>query len=318
MRAAIRDPIRLCRALDLPRDLDQLALRAAESFPLMVPLEYVARMQPGDPNDPLLRQVLPLCKEAMNPPGYQADPVGDAAATVAPGLLQKYAGRALMLTSGTCAVHCRYCFRRHFSADQPPAGSDHWHAALNRLVHDTNIEEVILSGGDPLATADARLASLVRQLGDIPHIRRLRIHTRMPIMIPQRVTRSLVDSLRQSRLVTIVVVHANHPAELDSSVANALARLVSAGFPVLNQSVLLRGVNDRAETLTELSRRLIDVPIMPYYLHQLDRVTGAAHFEVPIERGVELVRQMRAELPGYAVPRYVREIPGQPNKTVLA
>ena len=318
LQLAIRDPVRLCQVLGLSRDLDRAALRAATQFPVLAPLEYIARMRHGDPDDPLLRQILPLGAEIKEAPGYQTDPVGDAQSVIQPGLLQKYTGRVLMVTSRACAVHCRYCFRRHFSANQPPVHADQWQAAVEYLRGKPAIEEVILSGGDPLLASDARLASLVEHLQAIPHVARFRIHTRMPIVIPQRVTESLVEGLRKSRLTTVVVVHANHPAELDIGVVEALARLIDVGIPVFNQSVLLRGINDDADTLVQLSRRLVDARVMPYYLHQLDRVAGAAHFEVSIQRGLDLVRQMRAELPGYAVPRYVREIPGQPGKTVLA
>jgi EF-P beta-lysylation protein EpmB len=294
------------------------ARQASELFPLRAPLEYVARMRPGDPSDPLLRQVLPLADELCDVPGYRTDPVDDASATCHPGLLQKYQGRVLMVTTPTCAVHCRYCFRRHFDYASTPRSLEDWQPALDQIARDPSIQEVVLSGGDPLMLPDPRLQRLVHQLEAIPHLRRLRLHTRLPIVIPQRVTDELVTCLSATRLTPIVVVHANHAAELDEGVAQALTRVVEAGIPVLNQSVLLRGVNDAADTLVALSLRLLDLRVMPYYLHQLDQVAGAAHFWVPIERGRELLAAMRSQLPGYAVPRYVREEPGRASKTLLA
>lgn len=318
MKSAIRAPVRLCRMLGLSAQQEDAAVRASRDFPVFAPLGYIARMRPGDPHDPLLRQVLPLADEMQPTPGFTADPVGDTAANVSPGLLQKYHGRALMITTGACAVHCRYCFRRHYPYGDGPPRSMQWSAALGQIECDESIEEIILSGGDPLTLVDSRLEELVCRLAEIPHLRRLRVHTRLPIVIPDRVTESLIAWLRGTRLVPVMVVHANHAQELNEDVAAALAKLVDAGVPMLNQTVLLRGVNDDAETLVELSRRLLDCRVMPYYLHQLDRVAGAAHFEVHIEEGLRIVRQMQARLPGYAVPRFVQEIAGQPSKQVLA
>jgi EF-P beta-lysylation protein EpmB len=317
-REAIRDPRELCRMLELPPGLETAAVRAADAFPLFAPRGYVAQMRVGDPGDPLLRQVLPLGEELAERPGFAADPVGDAAATLHAGLLQKYHGRALMVTTGACAVHCRYCFRRHYPYSEGPRSLAAWAPALEQLAADPTIDEVLLSGGDPLSLVDPWLAELAEQLAAIPHLRRLRIHTRLPIVIPERVCDELLDWLRGTRLTPIVVVHANHPAELWPGVADALGRLVNAGIPVLNQAVLLRGVNDDVDVLTALSRRLVDLRVMPYYLHQLDRVQGAAHFEVPEETGRRLVAELRRRLPGYAVPRYVRETAGELGKSVLA
>jgi EF-P beta-lysylation protein EpmB len=222
-----------------------------------------------------------------------------------------------MVTTGACAVHCRYCFRRHFPYDEGPRSLADWEPAIRQIESDTSIEEVILSGGDPLTLVDEMLARLGERISRIEHVERLRIHTRLPIVIPQRATNSLIDWLAGTRLAPIVVIHANHPAEIDGDVAAALGKLVDAGVPVLNQAVLLRGVNDDADVLVDLSRRLVNLRVMPYYLHQLDRVVGAAHFEVPIERGREIMRQLEARLPGYAVPRYVQEIPGRHHKVDL-
>jgi len=318
LRQAIRDPAQLIAALDLPAELGEPARRASHNFPLFAPRPYITRMRRGDPSDPLLRQVLPVESELLTPQGFTSDPVGDESAALSPGLLQKYSSRALLITTGACAVHCRYCFRRHFPYSESPRSPDDWQLAIDRIAADPSIDEAILSGGDPLTLVDDHLAELARRLAAVPHLRRLRVHTRLPIMIPQRVTSELVDWLCGTRLTPIMVVHANHANEIDTSTANALARLVDAGIPVLNQSVLLAGVNDTAEALIDLSRRLVDLRVMPYYLHQLDRVQGAAHFEVPISLGLELIDKMRRALPGYAVPRYVQEVAGASHKHVLA
>jgi EF-P beta-lysylation protein EpmB len=318
----VRDPVELCRRLELPAEYEAAAVRAARLFPVFAPLAYLARMRPGDVKDPLLRQVLPLAAELERADGFSVDPVGDRPATLAPGLLSKYHGRALLVTTGACAVHCRYCFRRHYPYGEGPRSPDDWQPALDPIAADASLEEVILSGGDPLTLVDSHLAELARRLAAIPHVRRLRVHTRLPMMIPERVTDALLAWLCGTRLTPIMVIHANHPAELgdsaSDSVAHAIGRLVEAGIPVLNQAVLLAGVNDDADTLVELSRRLVDLRVMPYYLHQLDRVSGAAHFEVPVSRGLALINAMRERLPGYAVPRYVQEVAGEANKRVLA
>lgn len=275
-------------------------------------------MEHGNPHDPLLRQVLPLASELIEKQGFIADPVGDLASEKASGLLQKYEGRALLVTTGACAVHCRYCFRRSFPYSAIPHSLADRQPAIDSIACDPTIDEVLLSGGDPLTIVDAQLAALVQRLESIDHLRRLRIHTRLPIVIPQRVNEEMLSWLTATRLTPVMVVHVNHPQEIDDAVAQSLARLVDAGIPVLNQSVLLRGVNDHAEALIELSRRLVNLRVMPYYLHQLDRVQGATHFEVSIDRGIELIGEMRRQLPGYAVPRYVQEVAGDTNKCVLA
>ena len=322
LKDAVRDAAELCRLINVPPLTGPGATTAARDFPVFAPRSYIARMRQGDIRDPLLRQVLPL-EEELTPPGgladgYGPDPVGDRAATQSPGLLHKYHSRVLMVTTGACAVHCRYCFRRHFPYHEGPRSPSDWQPALAQIAADSTLREVILSGGDPLTLVDSHLAELTHRLAKIGHLRRLRIHTRLPIMIPERVTDDLIEWLRGTRLTPIVVIHANHANELDGAVADALARLADAGIPLLNQSVLLRGINDNVEALTLLSERLVDLRVMPYYLHQLDRVTGAAHFEVSEARGRELVEQMRSRLPGYAVPRYVREVAGAANKVPLA
>lgn len=318
LKDAIRDPAQLCALLQLPPTFCTAARQAAQQFPLLVPREYASRMRMGDPHDPLLRQVLPVQEELNRVPGFHRDPVGDTAAILCPGLLQKYAGRALIVATAACAVHCRYCFRRHFCAQHPADARLAWQPVLEQLAGNRQIREIILSGGDPLLLPDRRLRELGQQLAAIGHLQRLRIHTRLPVVIPQRVTNTLVQLLRENRLTPIVVIHANHPAELDKAVAAALGRLVDAGIPVLNQSVLLRGVNDSVETLATLNERLINIRVMPYYLHRLDPVAGAAHFHVPQETGRQLLTRLRAQLPGYAVPRFVCEQPGHPCKVPLA
>ena len=274
-------------------------------------------MRPGDLADPLLRQVLPMEAEADQHAGFSHDPVADQHASVSPGLLHKYEGRVLMVTTGACAVHCRYCFRRHFPYHEGPRTLGDWSYALERIAADVTIHEVILSGGDPLTLVDASLAELAERIAAIPHVRRLRVHTRLPIMIPQRVTPELLAWLTGTRLSPVMVIHANHPAELQGSAAAAVRKIVAAGVLTLNQAVLLRGVNDSLEVLAELSERLVDLGVMPYYLHQLDRVAGAAHFEVPVEQGIRIVEELRRRLPGYAAPRYVQEVAGEPYKTPL-
>jgi EF-P beta-lysylation protein EpmB len=314
---SVRNPAELRRLVGLPPSLAVEAAAEAD-FPLLAPRPYLARIRRGDPSDPLLLQILPQAAEKAQCPGYGPDPLGEANAPCGPGLLRKYEGRALILTTGTCAVHCRFCFRRHFPCGFYPSTTGGWGPILRKIAADHSVREVILSGGDPLMLADGPLAELLDQLAEIPHISRLRFHTRLPVMIPQRVTNGLLSLIRGCRLSPIMVVHANHPAEIDDDVAAAFGRLADAGIPLLNQSVLLRGVNDRADVLAALSERLIDLRVVPYYLHHLDPVAGAAHFEVPISIGIALIAELRARLPGYAVPRYVREPIGGAGKEVLA
>ncbi len=318
LKAAVRDAPTLCRLLELPPELAGAGAGGAADFPVFVPPSYLARIQVGDPNDPLLRQVLPLASESNPELDYVSDPVGDAEAQLEAGVLKKYASRALLVTTGACAVHCRYCFRRHFPYHDIPHSDTAWDSALQAIADDDTIHEVILSGGDPLMLVDEKLSRLVACIEAIEHVRLLRVHTRLPIVVPARVTEEMMAWLTQSRLKPIVVVHANHAQELDGQVASALGRLRAAGVMLLNQAVLLRGVNDSVETQAELSRRLIEIDVLPYYLHQLDRVTGAAHFEVPLSEGKRIVQQLRSELPGYMVPRYVQELPGEASKTIVS
>jgi len=275
-------------------------------------------MRPGDPADPLLRQVLPLQLETQPHAGYSTDPVGDLQALAQPGLLHKYQGRALLLATAACAVHCRYCFRRHFPYSASEASPGGWQPALDHLAASPDIREVILSGGDPLSLSDQRLAALVHRLEQIPHLQRLRIHSRLPVVLPARVDEALTAWLGATRLQTIVVIHANHPNELDTEVATSMARLRATGVTLLNQSVLLRGVNDDCTTLVALSEQLFAAGVLPYYLHLLDKVQGAAHFDVSEREALALHQAMLVNLPGYLVPRLVREQAGAHYKIPLS
>ncbi len=315
---AITDPAELLERLGLDKNLLPAARAAVRLFPLKAPQGFVARMRRGDPHDPLLRQVLPLGQECLTAEGFVADPVGDLAAQVAPGVLHKYPGRVLLTATGACAVHCRYCFRRHFPYGDANPVADQWRAALGYIASDNSINEVILSGGDPLVLSDQKLASFTQQLAEISHVTRLRVHTRLPIVLPERVDDALLTWLNATRLKTVIVVHTNHVNEVDAGVRAALARLKQTNATLLNQSVLLRGVNDNVEALAALSEALFSANVLPYYLHMLDKVQGAAHFEVDetIARG--LMAQLNTRLPGYLVPRLVREIPGAPGKTPVS
>lgn len=316
LRHAFRDLDALLGFLGLSRAQVDVAPQA-QPFPLLVPQSFARRMRHGDPADPLLRQVLPLAAEGQSQPGDLLDPVGDLARVRSAGLIQKYAGRVLLIATGSCAVHCRYCFRRHFPYAEELAARDGWREALALIAGDTGIDEVILSGGDPLSLATHKLAQLTQGLAQIPHVRRLRLHTRWPIVLPERVDGELLDWLRELPWPVTIVLHANHPNEIDAEVGAAAAALRGAGAQLLNQAVLLRGVNDDADALIELSRRCGDHQVLPYYLHLLDRVQGAAHFRVSERRGRQLLRALRTALPGYLVPRLARETPGAPSKTVL-
>ncbi len=316
-RDAVTDPRELLDLLGLGAHAGQMLAASDGGFPLRVPRGFIARMRHGDPGDPLLLQVLPGVAELQASPGFSHDAVGDAASIAAHGVLHKYAGRALLIATGSCAVHCRYCFRRHFPYAMHTAAAARWQAAIDHLAADESISEVILSGGDPLSLSTARLVELGDALARIPHIRRLRIHTRLPVVLPERVDRELLEWLASLPLQRVVVLHANHANELDASVADACRGLRDAGASLLNQSVLLRGVNDRVDVLCALSEALFACGVLPYYLHQLDRVLGAAHFEVDDTTARALAEGMRVRLPGYLVPRLVREVAGAPGKTPL-
>jgi EF-P beta-lysylation protein EpmB len=314
---AISRPEELLHYLELPLELLEPARQAGKLFPLRVPWGFAERMRKGDPGDPLLRQVLPLAEELFEDHDSSLDPVGDLESVVTDGLLHKYHGRVLMISTAACGIHCRYCFRRHFPyAEQNPRSAE-WQASLKYIQEHSDVEEVILSGGDPLSLSDQHLMKLVTMLEDIPHVKRLRIHSRMPIVLPSRVDTQLLGWLRATRLECIMVLHSNHAAELDETVAAAMHRLRSADMLLLNQAVLLRGVNDTLASQCDLQRRLISLGILPYYLHKLDRVTGATHFDIARADALRLMKQMRQSLPGYMMPRLVEEIRGKRSKLPL-
>ncbi len=314
-RDAVRDPRELLGILGLESLAGKLSTTG--QFPLRVPRGFIERMRHGDPTDPLLRQVLPMDDEDRIVPGFELDAVGDGDARRGGGVIHKYQGRALLIATGSCAVHCRYCFRRHFPYAQDTAAAAGWREALELIAGDPTMHEVILSGGDPLSLADHKLAELTDALRAIPHIRRLRIHTRLPVVLPERVDSGLLTWLRGLPWPVTVVVHANHANEFDASVDAALAALRAEGATLLNQAVLLRGINDSVDALAELCERGFQAGVLPYYLHQLDRVAGAAHFEIHDAQALALHAQLAARLPGYLLPRLVREVAGAPGKTPL-
>jgi EF-P beta-lysylation protein EpmB len=316
LQTVINDSDELLGLLDLTPAATAVA--PGKDFPLRVPRAFVARMQPGRPDDPLLRQVLPAIDESGPQPGFTQDPLAEAEANKVPGLIHKYRGRVLLIVTGHCAIHCRYCFRRHFPyAATQPSRADWWQA-FDYIRRDGSISEVILSGGDPLSVPDRHLQWMIGEIEAIAHVRRLRIHSRLPVVVPQRITPALVAMLSGSRLHASLVIHANHAQELDHAVAAALMPLRRAGIALLNQSVLLAGVNDQVAALTELSERLFAIGVLPYYLHLLDPVAGAAHFEVAEPRAQLLREAMLARLPGYLVPRFVREVAHAASKLPLA
>ncbi len=317
LAAAITDPAELLEALSLPATLLPELLLAQRDFRLRAPPGFVARMEKGNPRDPLLLQVLPQVAEtAPPPPGYSSDPVGDLAASPTPGLIHKYAGRALLIASPACAIHCRYCFRRQFPYGDSVTSPENWRGALDYLADTPTINEVILSGGDPLMLGDEQLAGVVAGLEAIPHVSVLRIHSRLPVVIPARIDEDQLRFLDKSRMRVVMVIHCNHPAELDDALQSALRRLAERGIALYNQSVLLKGVNDDAEALDRLSRRLFDCGVQPYYLHLLDKVVGAAHFDLEEARARAIYAELSGRLPGYLLPRLVRDIPDRPSKTI--
>ncbi|WP_313084271.1 EF-P beta-lysylation protein EpmB [Atlantibacter sp.] len=313
----ITDPDELLHILNLEADKDLLAGREARRlFALRVPRAFVARMEKGNPNDPLLRQVLTSREEFVMAPGFSTDPLEEQHSVV-PGLLHKYHNRALLLVKGGCAVNCRYCFRRHFPYADNQGNKRNWQTALDYIAAHSELDEIIFSGGDPLMAKDHELDWLITQLESIPHIKRLRIHSRLPIVIPARITDALTARFAQSSLQIILVNHINHAREIDETFRAAMAQLRQAGVTLLNQSVLLRGVNDSAQTLAALSNALFDAGVMPYYLHVLDHVQGAAHFLVSDDDARSIIRELLTLVSGYMVPKLAREIGGEPSKTPL-
>jgi EF-P beta-lysylation protein EpmB len=311
---------------DLPELLAALRLDAAQldvseealrDFPLRVPRPYLARMKPGDPQDPLLLQVLPQATELLSMPGYTRDPLGEAPANKHSGLLHKYEGRVLLIATQSCAIHCRYCFRRHFPYAENRPGRAQWQDTFDYIAADASISEVILSGGDPLAVSNTYLQWMLDNLLAIPHVQRLRIHTRLPIMLPARVDGPLLQMLGKRRQQVVMVLHANHAQEFDAEVDSACARLRAEGIHLLNQSVLLKGINDSVDSLAALSERLLAAGVLPYYVHMPDKVQGTAHFDVTDTQAHTLMQALHARLPGYLVPRLVREESGKAGKTLL-
>ncbi|AWK43707.1 EF-P beta-lysylation protein EpmB [Photorhabdus laumondii subsp. laumondii] len=313
----ITDPDELLQLLSLDKHPTLTKGSGARRlFPLRVPRAFVTRMQVSDPNDPLLLQVITTPEEFTLTPGFSTDPLDEQRSAV-PGLLHKYRNRALLLVKGGCAINCRYCFRRHFPYEDNKGNKRNWQQALDYIQQHPELDEIIFSGGDPLMAKDHELDWLISNLEKISHIKRLRIHTRLPVVIPARITTTLCDRLAQSRLQVIMVTHINHANEIDQSLRNSMILLKQAGITLLNQSVLLRGINNHSDTLADLSNALFDAGILPYYIHVLDKVQGAAHFMVNDEEAKGLIRELLTKISGYLVPRLAREIGGEPSKTPL-
>ena len=317
LAAAVRNPDELLRMLNLSDEVCAREVYFPDDFKLLVPVSYVERMQKGNWDDPLLKQVLPTLNETREVPGYVADPVGDLNAAVSTGILHKYQGRVLLITTGACPVHCRYCFRQHFPYSDFLIEKTHWQKTLDQIKADKTIHEVILSGGDPLMLADDRLRVICQDVASLKHVKTIRFHTRVPVFIPERINTSFLSCVSDLNINKVMVVHINHANEIDEGVAQSLRALQQAGFTLLNQSVLLRGINDSVTSLQELSMKLFDLGVLPYYLHQLDRVAGAAHFEVGRAEALGLMNRLKEILPGYLVPRYVEEISGKRSKQAI-
>ena len=311
---AYRSPHDLLKELNLDINQHSFSSKANQQFKLLAPKSYVEKIKKGDWNDPLLRQVLPIDDEMKITQGFGLDPVGDGAAMVSDGVLHKYNGRVLMVTTGACAIHCRYCFRRHFPYTDANPAKDEWERALKYITADASISELILSGGDPLTLSDKRLKKLCFKISEIPHIKRLRIHTRLPVVLPERIDNNFLQWFSALPLQKIMVIHANHAQEIGDDVSKVLSQLSSINTLLLNQSVLLRNVNDSVDSLSELSESLIKNNVLPYYLHLLDRVKGASHFEVTSKEAMDLMQQLRNRLSGYMVPKLVREVAGEGSK----
>lgn len=314
LSGAFSTPIELLKHLDLePEGLPYLTL-SDHAFAQRVPLPFVERMTKGNPHDPLLLQVLPLAEENSAMPGYVADPL-DEHDSALPGVLHKYKSRVLVMLSTACAINCRYCFRREFPYSDNQLGKSQWGEIIDYLHQHPEVNEVILSGGDPLAVTDKYLSDFISMIEDVAHIKRLRIHSRLPVVIPQRVTSELVNTLKNCRLQTVFVTHINHPNEIDQLFSLAMERLSQAGISLLNQTVLLKGINDDASVLAELSEKLFENKILPYYLHLLDKVTGAHHFDSSEKQAKIIMKQLQTELAGFLIPKLVREEGGKPHKS---
>jgi EF-P beta-lysylation protein EpmB len=301
--------------LELPVPLGSIL--AEKEFPTRIPLSFAQRMQKGNPNDPLLLQVLAVDEELYINKDYSPDPLVELSANPLKGLIHKYHGRVLLTLTGVCAVNCRFCFRRHFPYKENNPGRSGWNDICDYINKDPSITEVILSGGDPLLAADLVLGELIQQLAEIPHVTTLRIHTRIPVVFPERIDPDLLSILAATRLRKVIVLHCNHAQELDESVRKACSDLQGAGCYLLNQSVLLTGINDNPDILAALSHALFAYGVMPYYLHVLDKVQGAAHFDMNFSKATIIYHQLQLMLPGYLLPRLAREEPGKLSKTLL-
>jgi len=317
LQRAISCPQELARALSLPESTITDAIGAIKDFPLLVPRPFLARMRTGDCNDPLLLQILPKGDELQPQIGYSSDPLEEKDYNTTPGLIHKYQGRVLLTITGHCAINCRYCFRRHFPYNSNRLNRSDWEKVIHALQNDTSISEVIYSGGDPLIANDKQLSWLTEQIAAITHIKRLRVHTRLPVVIPERIDEHCLQWLTQSPLQTVMVLHINHANEVDTALTNAVSRLKHAGITVLNQSVFLRGINDSVAALSTLSEALFSAGVLPYYLHLMDKVTGAEHFDSTQAHAVAVYRELLSQLPGYLVPKLVREIPARTSKTPI-
>lgn len=314
LRTNITDPKILSQILGLSVEQQQMILFRPK-FAMNIPMRLAKKMEQGTLEDPLLKQFLPVLEETEEVSGYSCDPVDDASAKTVHKFLCKYRSRALILCTSACAMHCRYCFRQNFDYDVFIKGFED---SLHSISCDKTIEEVILSGGDPLSLDNAVLEELISQLESFSHVKKLRFHTRFPIGIPERIDEGFLEILSKTRLQIWFCIHVNHSRELDEDIIAALKKVQRLGIPVINQSVLLKGVNDDIETLTDLCRNLTDYGIIPYYLHQLDKVKGSARFEVSESQGITLLQELATRLPGYAVPRYVKEVAGAPGKVFIA
>lgn len=313
---AVKNPLQLLQLLDIEPESTDLSDLARKSFPMLVPLPFVNKMKKGDINDPLLQQVLPIDNENKIVEGYSLDPLGEHENAIQ-GVLHKYKSRILLILKTGCAVNCRYCFRRHFPYQENTLNKQQLVKVIDYLKQHPEVNEVILSGGDPLMSKDDFLEYIVSELDKLPQLKRLRIHTRLPVVIPQRITDELCELLKNSRLKVIFVLHINHANEIDALLKERLIKLHQAGIQLLNQSVLLKGVNDSSQALVALSEALSEANILPYYLFLLDKVQGAQHFDIATEKAQLLIKQITAELPGYLVPKLSREIAGEKSKTLI-
>lgn len=308
----------LIQQLALPDDMLTEGLAAQAAFKLLVPRPYLSRIEVGNPQDPLLLQILPSAMEMQAVPGYTTDPLAEAEHNPQKAIVHKYKRRLLVIAAGSCAVNCRYCFRRHFPYGENQLAQSEWQSVIDYLVAHPEVNEVIFSGGDPLMMKDALLADKVRKLEALPQIKRIRIHSRLPVVIPQRVCEEMLSWITSSRLDIVMVWHINHANEVDEEVILAATKLKQAGVTLLNQGVLLKGINDTVEAQVALSEAVFKAGLLPYYMFTLDPVEGAAHFDISIEQAQRLMGKVAAELPGYLVPRLAKEIPGKDAKTVFA